>query len=209
MSQGRTNAKLGELHRLCWIALMAASMAAGALFHVSIGPVPVTFQVLFVALAGLVLGPRYGVYAVALYIFAGAAGLPVFSGGRAGLGHLVGPTGGYLAGYLLLVFFSGLGKRLVATGQGEDGEGKDAILSVKRLIPVAALVFAGLVCLYVCGTVWFVHAMNFSFMEAFLVGVAPFILPDTIKILTAVLVWRTLYGKGYLPTEPAIGSVAK
>ncbi|MDL2267754.1 biotin transporter BioY [Desulfovibrio sp. OttesenSCG-928-G15] len=192
---------------------MAACIAAGALFHVSIGPVPVTFQVLFVALAGLVLGPRYGVYAVALYIFAGAVGLPVFSGGRAGLGHLVGPTGGYLAGYLLLVFFSGLGSRLWIHNMPEGAEDKsdrsdtddagnrENCLSVKRLFPVAAMALIGLICLYVCGTSWFMHAMDFSFTKAFMVGVAPFILPDTFKILMAVLVWRTLYGRGYLPAE--------
>lgn len=101
--------ELANLHRLCWLALMAALMAAGALFHLNLGPVPVTFQDLFVALAGLVLGPRLGFYAVGLYILAGCAGLPVFAGGKAGLGHLIGPTGGYLAGFLALALCAGLG----------------------------------------------------------------------------------------------------
>ena len=103
---------LVDLHRLSWVALMAALVASGAFFSIAIGPVPITFQDLFIALAGFVLGPRYGVYSVALYILAGAAGLPVFSGGKSGLGHLAGPTGGYLAGYVLLAFCTGVGSRL-------------------------------------------------------------------------------------------------
>ncbi len=103
---------LSDLHRLAWTAFMAALIAAGALAHLAIGPVPITFQDMAVILAGLILGPRHGVYAMALYLFAGAAGLPVFSGGRSGLGHLAGPTGGYFAGFLLLAFWAGVGGRL-------------------------------------------------------------------------------------------------
>lgn len=120
--QGR--AGLHDLHRLCWVALMAALVAAGALLHLSIGPVPITFQEFFLILGGLVLGPRYGTFMLLLYLFAGAVGLPVFSGGRAGLGHLIGPTGGYFLGQFFLVVCSGMGaraaRRLAARRPGID-----------------------------------------------------------------------------------------
>lgn len=62
------------------------------------GPVPITLQTFAVLLAGAVLGPVRGFLAVALYVAAGAAGLPIFSGGAAGIAVLQGPSAGYLFG---------------------------------------------------------------------------------------------------------------
>ncbi len=103
------NSNIGYMQKLCWLAFMASLIGAGAFVYLPIGPVPVTFQDFFVVLAGLALGAKRGALAVLLYILAGALGLPIFSGGRAGLGHLLSPTAGYLAGFVFLAFFSGLG----------------------------------------------------------------------------------------------------
>lgn len=65
-------------------------------------PVPVTGQTLAVFLTGFVLGPRLGPFAMLLYLLEGLAGFPVFAAGRAGLAHLLGPTGGYLLSYPLV-----------------------------------------------------------------------------------------------------------
>jgi biotin transport system substrate-specific component len=92
---------LDRLHGLVWTALLAAAVAGGAWISLPVGPVPVSLQPLFVFLAGFVLGPRRGALCVGLYILAGVLGLPVFAGGRAGLGHVLGPTGGYLLGFVL------------------------------------------------------------------------------------------------------------
>lgn len=84
-------------------ALFAALV--GALAYVSfpypLSPAPVTLQVLGVFLAGIFLGPFWGGAALVLYLLAGAVGAPVFAGGSAGLGTLLGPTGGYLFSYPL------------------------------------------------------------------------------------------------------------
>ena len=107
---GKTaNSNIGYMQKLCRLAFMASLIGAGAFVYLPIGPVPVTFQDFFVVLAGLALGAKRGALAVLLYILAGALGLPIFSGGRAGLGHLLSPTAGYLAGFVFLAFFSGLG----------------------------------------------------------------------------------------------------
>lgn len=196
MSEKSTRLSLAELHRLCWVALMAALIAAGAFVHVSIGPVPITFQEFFVVLAGLALGPRYGVYAVALYIFAGAVGLPVYSGGRAGIGQLAGPTGGYFLGFVLLAFLAGLGKRMAQRRALPDH------LS-SPLLPVIVCVLAGMGTLYFCGAAWLMHVMNFSVAEAFAAGVAPFLIPGPLKALGAVFIWRMLHTRGYLPADTA------
>ncbi len=96
---------------LAYIAVFAALIAALALTPpIPIGAlgVPITLQTLGVALAGMCLGAWRGAAAVGLYLLVGLAGLPVFSGGRAGLAVLVGPTGGYLLAFVPAAFVTGL-----------------------------------------------------------------------------------------------------
>ncbi len=96
---------------LAYVAVFAALIAALALTPaIPLGGlgVPITLQTLGVALAGLCLGAWRGAAAVGLYLLVGLAGLPVFSGGKAGLAVLVGPTGGYLLGFLFSAFAVGL-----------------------------------------------------------------------------------------------------
>ncbi|WP_456446596.1 biotin transporter BioY [Deinococcota bacterium DY0809b] len=70
-------------------------------------PVPVTLQTLGVLLVGAALGSRLGAQALGLYLAAGAAGLPVFAGGGAGAAWLLGPTGGYLLGFIAAAWLAG------------------------------------------------------------------------------------------------------
>lgn len=85
------------------IAAFTAIIAACALAPAlpTPGPVPITLQTFGVLLAGAVLGARRGFLAAGLYVLLGAVGLPIFSGGAAGLGVLAGPSGGYLIGFPL------------------------------------------------------------------------------------------------------------
>jgi biotin transport system substrate-specific component len=89
-----------SLRMTVYASLMAALIAAGAYMALPIGPVPIVLQNLFVFLSGLLLGPRWGVASIGVYLMAGALGLPVFAGGVGGIGRFAGPTGGYLLGYL-------------------------------------------------------------------------------------------------------------
>ena len=91
-----------DLHKLVLASLMAALIAVGGYLAIPIGPVPIVLQNLFVLVAALLLGSKWGSAAVAVYLLAGACGLPVFAGGGGGLGHLFGPRGGYLFGFLVL-----------------------------------------------------------------------------------------------------------
>lgn len=96
---------------LALVAAFAALIAVCAILpaiQVGAGIVPITLQTFGVLLAGAVLGARRGFLAVLLYLAVGAAGLPVFSGGRGGLGVLTGPTGGYLLGFALAALLCGL-----------------------------------------------------------------------------------------------------
>ena len=83
-----------------YAALFAALTAVGAYMALPIGPVPVVMQNLFVFLAGLILGGRWGLASVGIYLLAGAVGMPVFAGGTGGVGRFFGPTGGYLIGWI-------------------------------------------------------------------------------------------------------------
>ena len=89
-------------------AMFSALIAVGAFIRI---PVPVvefiTLQTLFVNLAGLILGKKYGAVSVAVYIAAGLAGAPVFAAGG-GPGYIVRPTFGYILGFLAGAFIAGL-----------------------------------------------------------------------------------------------------
>jgi len=181
-----SNNSLTDLHQLVWTALMAATIGAGAYLIVPIGPIPVSMQPFFVFLAGYVLGPRYGVMAVGLYILAGVIGLPVFVGGKSGLGHLFGPTGGYLFGFVVSAWLCGIARK-------DD-----------RVIPwVKGLVYGGgaLLALYLIGTVWLKFALAVGWKKAWMIGAVPFIPWDAIKVVAALTCGRYLGRFGLLPNQ--------
>jgi biotin transport system substrate-specific component len=92
-----------ELRMMVYASLFAALTAVGAFLAIPIGPVPIVLQNMFVYLAG----GRWGLASVGVYLLAGACGLPVFAGGLGGISRFIGPTGGYLIGYLPAVFLIG------------------------------------------------------------------------------------------------------
>jgi biotin transport system substrate-specific component len=177
---GGAEPALAGIHRLVWTALLAACITVGAWFQLPIGPVPVTLQPLFVFLAGYLLGPAHGAGAVALYVLAGVVGIPVFAGGHAGLGVLLGPTGGFLVGFVLAAGVAGLAARRRAPRAG---------LSWARglVAGVAALAVA-----YAVGVAWLARVLHLGPRQAVVVGVLPFVGPDLVKVAVAVAVARRL-----------------
>lgn len=96
-----------QLKLMIYSALMATLTAVGAYIAIPIGPVPIVLQNLFIMLAGLLLGGRWALISVGVYLLAGVVGLPVFAGGTGGIGKLVGPTGGYLLGFAAAAYWIG------------------------------------------------------------------------------------------------------
>lgn len=176
---------LARLHGLVWTALLAAAVAGGAWLSLPIGPVPVSLQPLFVFLAGFVLGPKKGALCVGLYVLAGALGLPVFAGGRAGLGHILGPTGGYLFGFILSAAACGL-----ATG------GKGGPLPWTR---AAGFGLLALVAAYGPGVVWLRHSLGTDWGRTLALGLVPFLPWDCLKIAAAAACYRLLSRCRLLP----------
>lgn len=90
------------------IAVLVLAVSARLEVPVPGSPVPQSLQTMAVVLVGALMGPRRGMMALLAYLVAGAAGLPVFAGGAAGVHQLLGPTGGYLAGFVLGAGVAGL-----------------------------------------------------------------------------------------------------
>jgi biotin transport system substrate-specific component len=177
---------LGRLHRLVWIALMAALITIGAYAHFPIGPVPISLQVLFVLLAGFLLGPLAGPAAVCLYIAAGIIGLPVFYGGTSGLGHVLGPTGGYLAGFVAAAAVTGLAGRFF---QGRSSGWLGGILAAT----LAYLPIYGL------GLLWLKVSLDIDWAKVLLTGMVPFLPSDCLQIVGSVAAGRFLRKNQLVP----------
>jgi biotin transport system substrate-specific component len=162
---------LFTLQRMAHTSLMAALIGVGALVHLPIGPVPIVLQNLFVLLAGLLLGSRYGLTSVLLYLLIGAMGLPVFAGGKGGIVHFFGPTGGYLLGFALAAFATGFLSERLPRGIAAD------ILAVT----------AGTVLIYLIGVPWLKVVTQMAWTKALTVGMLPFLPGDILKATAAVL----------------------
>lgn len=158
-------------------ALMAAVTAVAAQIVIPLFPVPFTLQVLAVVLAGLLLGPRYGALAMGIYLLVGAVGVPVFHGFKGGLGHLLGPTGGYLVSYPLAAAIAGLAAYAAANAI------RRRALTLSVLAGTAALVV-----IYAFGITWLMVVAQLPFLVALAQGVLPFLAFDLIKVGLAALV---------------------
>ena len=186
------DAPLAGLHRLVWTALMAALIAVGAMVMLPVGPVPVTLQTLFVALAGLVLGHARGAGAMLLYVLAGVMGLPVFSGGKAGFAHLLGPTGGYLFGVACMACSAGLGGL-----RGREARG--LTIRPSRVALALCCCLVGLAVAYLAGAARLMQVLDIDAARALVVGVLPFLPGDVVKVVLAVAAWRFLAVRRLLP----------
>ncbi len=165
-----------EIRMMVYAALFVALIAAGAFIAIPVGPVPIVLQNMFVLLAGLLLGPRWGAAGVAIYLFTGACGLPVFAGGTGGIGRVFGPTGGYLLGYLPAVTAAGFISR-----KG----GKTMPVDITAMT-------AGTVVIYAAGAPWLKAVTGMAWDKTFFLGVLPFIPGDAIKIAAGAFIAKAL-----------------
>lgn len=164
-----------KLRSMIITALLSAILCILCPFSIPIGPVPVSLGTFAVALVTYVAGWKAGTLSVLLYLLLGLAGLPVFSGFTGGAAKLLGPTGGYLIGYLPMALVSGLIiDRFSGTGL------KDRLVSFLGLCLGTAI-------LYLLGTLWLAHQANLDIREAIAAAVLPFIGFDLIKLALATL----------------------
>jgi biotin transport system substrate-specific component len=171
-------AVLVDNRRLALLGTLGFALALAAAAQVSIPlpgtPVPLSLEPLLVVIAGLMLGPVYGAASMALYLAAGAMGLPVFAPmGAPGVLRLVGPTGGYLLAYPVAAYAAGF---LALRLRGFGGR--------------ALAAGAGVLVLYVGGLAQ-LAVLTGSLTRAVLWGVVPFAAADAVKALIAAAVTRS------------------
>ncbi|WP_440770216.1 biotin transporter BioY [Natronorubrum sp. DTA28] len=162
-------------------AVLAALLGAVApvAIPLPLSPAPLTLQVLFVFLAGLVLGPVWGSVSMLLYLTAGAIGIPVFAGWEAGLGTLFGPTGGYLWSYPIAAALIGS-----VVHRGTDLRDPAAI---PFPIVVTALVM-GTIVIYGMGTAYAAWLLELEAWEAITGFALPFIPGELLKMAAAIAI---------------------
>lgn len=145
------------------IVLPAIFVAIISIFSqvvIPIGAIPINLALVGVVVCGSVLGLKRGLLAVFSYILIGCIGVPVFAGFKGGFNVLLGPTGGYIIGYLFVAAFS-----------------------QKKL-----LTFVGLIICYITGTLWYKFVTGISFYTAIMTGVAPFVAFDIVKIIISLFI---------------------
>ncbi|KQS67802.1 biotin biosynthesis protein BioC [Rhizobium sp. Leaf371] len=154
-------------------------------------PVPITAQSMGVMLAGCIIGAKRGALAYLLLILMVAVGLPVLSGGRGGLAILAGPTAGYIAGWVVGTFVTGLiAERMVRESQSGGRQIAGFLL---------ASVVGGIGVVYLMGTIWLSINTGMGFFAA-LTGNAVFLPGDALKAGIAALAARAvLVGYPLLP----------
>jgi biotin transport system substrate-specific component len=164
---------------VAFAAVLAALTAAFAYISIPLPglPAPVSFQMLGVYLAGLLLGPRWGGFSVALYLLVGIAGAPVFSNGSAGLGYALGPTGGFLVGFLLAAVVIGavVHRRLDPR----------PLADVSVLLQGAALA-VGLAIIYAVGGAWLMVSTGYSLPAVLTLFGTTYLPGDLVKIVATV-----------------------
>ncbi len=168
---------------LTMIALFTAVMAVCSWISVP-ATVPFTLQTFGVFLTCGLLGGKRGTVTVIVYLLLGAIGIPVFSGFTGGIGHLLGPTGGYIIGFLFSALVMWAAENLNGSMRRSD------------IVLASSMVLSLIVC-YAFGTAWFMVVYtrstdSISLMTALGWCVLPYIIPDAAKIALAMLLCRRL-----------------
>lgn len=147
-----------NLYALILTALFTALIIIGTYIKIPIPPVPITLQTAVILLCGILLGKKYGTLSVILYTLLGLFGLPVFAGGGGGFGYVITPTFGYIIGFVVAAFVSGL------IAEKNKKSYKTLLLSA----------FVGMAIIYACGMVYYCLIQSLWFHAA--INVQKFIL---------------------------------
>ena len=184
-SKSKTTKNRAFIYDMVLISISTALIAVCSWISIPLGPVPFTLQTLGILAVMLTAGGRRGTIAVLVYLALGAVGVPVFAGFKGGIASFAGPTGGFLVGFLVSALVYWLLEKLF----------------LKKLMttPVKTWVFGMLaflifeVIMYIVGVIWFMTvyaAQTGPVGLATVMGwcVIPFIIPDIVKMVVAVLI---------------------
>lgn len=161
--------------RIARCGLCIALLAVASSISIPLGPVPFTLQTLALAMLPIALGGRDAVVTVALYLVLGSLGLPVFSGFSGGIASLIGPTGGFLWGFLV-----GTASAALILGIERMPDRAREALAVTSMLLIS----------YLLGTLQLMVLMGLDIVGALAIAVLPFIVPDIVKLVVGVQVGR-------------------
>ena len=157
---------------MVFTAVFAAVLCALAPLAIPVGPVPISLATFVIYLSAAILNWKFGTLSVIVYVALGLVGLPVFSGFEGGIHKLVGPTGGFIVGYIVMALVIGL----IVTRNPR-----------KRWIYPAAMA-VGTIMLYVCGLAWFTYSTGSTLGASLMACVIPFLPGDVVKIILASVI---------------------
>jgi len=184
------NKRRSMIYDIVVIAISAALITVCSWISIPLGPVPFTLQTLAILAVLLTLGGRRGTIAIVVYLALGAIGVPVFAGFKGGPAALLGPTGGFLVGFIAAALIFWLLEKLVFA--------RLMSTSAKRLVfgLINSLIFE--LVLYVVGVIWFmtVYAAKtgpIGLGAVLSMCVIPFIIPDIVKMIAAAVIGSRAY----------------
>lgn len=164
-----------KTNKILYICLLSSLLSILAPIMIPISNIGITLAIFMISLICLVL-KKYSVICIVIYITLGLIGLPVFQGYSFGLQSILGPTGGFIIGYIFYSLIVGI---LLEKFN-------------KNFIYILVVNLIGLVVCYIFGMAWFMYTTNVSFLYALTVIIIPYVLLDLIKIILSYLVYIQL-----------------
>lgn len=164
-----------KTYQLVQSALLIAFLVLSAQISLQFGPIPFTLQTAVICLIALVMKPKQAATIVLLYLVMGAIGLPVFSGGKAGIATLLGTSGGFLWGFVVACALGSYTREKIPSQQ----------MAADIICVLLVLIIS-----YICGLIQLMFVAHLSIAQAFMAAVAPFVLFDIVKASLAIgLAW--------------------
>ncbi len=165
-----------SVNDLVKVSMFAAITAVFSQVTIPIGLVPISLGTFAVYLSAVFLTPKNAFYSQLVYLMLGIIGLPVFNNFGVGIGHLLGPTGGFAISYPLVALISSLVIN------------KTAEYKYNLVFVVVGFILSTIVC-YFIGTIWFSKVLDMKIIESLPIVMYPFIVPDAIKIAVCSAVY--------------------
>lgn len=190
-----------RINRIASIALMTAVICVLSPFAIAIpvSPVPISLATFAIYLTVIILGWEDGTISVLVYVLLGFAGAPVFTGFTGGAGKVLGPTGGYIIGYIFLALIEGVfvdgarrarpykeGLRTRSPLRDGNRPHEEAVGASYTSATILLGMLLGTIVLYIFGTIWLMRQAGLTLVAAFSAGVLPFIVGDIVKMIVAL-----------------------
>lgn len=195
MNNSADSLRSSRTKAIAYISVSVALIAVSAWVTIPIGPIPLTLQMFAIPLIICILPAKWAIATVCAYILLGAFGVPVFSNFGSGIGKLLGPTGGYLLGYIPATICASL---IAATAKRMFANKKPIVFGAQIL---AGATFTAIS--YITGWIQYSNVAGIPLEVAFFTAVAPFILPDLMKVVAAVICAQPINALERLRTQDA------